>query len=297
MFQFYFSFVVHFLIALNQPSDDENMQMLRKELEERQSEGYEMNNDNVAPLEWLHLKVGHDIELISCLLHHDDFLKDTNICLDSDKRVESIEACLLEKPISKWEGTVSQISSDGLQGTITFNKHFPVRFVPLNAQPRKPSIGDSVKFCLSFDMFGLMAWQVMYVLETKKDDDDDRVSSKDDNSSSRYSKKKEMEDKHNDGSRGPIQPDGKQRCNGCKSPPLQDEEILEKRCKWDEHREQPVQGRISFTNPVIVLFFEGNIAKNILLDSKVGKSTDRARAADVRVLKVEKCKFYNFLFD
>ena len=289
MYLSYFSFVVHVLIALKHPSDDEKMQIAQEELEKQQSERYRKKHDNVPPLEWLHPKKERDIESIDCLLHHGDLLKGANICPDSDKRVESIETCLFEKRITQWDGTVSEICS-GREGTIIFNKHFSVRFVPSNAQPSMPSTGDRVNFCLSFDMFGLSAWRVMRVLETKYND---LFNSEDEDSSSEYSEQDDLQDKYfysdpSPSSIGTSQADKNQKWNGCESQKPQDEGIIEKRCYWDKYSEQPMKGNISFTNSVVDYFFEGSFAKDKLLNLKVVTSSEQTRATNVRVLKVRK---------
>ncbi len=88
----------------------------------------------------------------------------------------------LKKNITPWEGTITAVRSDW-QGTITFKGRLPVRFVPLNAQPSMPSLGDTVKFCLSFDGSGLSAWRVMREARTQTSDLSDIVTKDDDSSS------------------------------------------------------------------------------------------------------------------
>ena len=288
MFLIYFSFVVNVLMALKHPSDEKKTQIAREELEKRRSKWYKTKNDFVPPIEWLNPE-GHescDIKSIDCLVHHGDLLKGTNVCPDSSKRMEFIETCLFRKGITQWEGKVSDIRSDG-QGTIKFKQHFLVRFG--NVRPQKLKKDEKVNFCLSFDMFGLSAWRVMRVLETKYDDN--HFSSRDDDSSSEYSEPEDMQDEHYRASPslssfGISQPYGKQSRNGCESQQPQDEEFIEKHCKWDKYNKQPTQERISVTNPINRVFFEGNIAKDILLDDKIGTFTERTRGADVCLLKV-----------
>ncbi len=84
---------------------------------------------------------------------------------------------------------------------------------------------------------------------------------------------------------------------------------------WDEYNEQRMQGIVTFTNSKVgygfienpdigdkLLFFhasqlrvpvknlEGNIVNEMLLDFKVEMLTERTRAADIRVSKVQTCK-------
>jgi cold shock CspA family protein len=284
---------------------------------DQQSKRYKKKEDLIFPLEWLHPKEGRHIESIECLLHHDDLIKGTNISSMSDKR-KPIEGSLFEKNITQWEGTITAVRSDW-QGTITFKGRLPVRFVPISAQPSMPSLGDTVKFCLSFDDFGLSAWRVMRDARTQPSDLSDIVS-RDDDSSSEYSEQEDVqkEDLLVAPSLYSIdiqEPDEKHGLDEQKEP--QSAAVSKKRTKthWDEYNEKRMQGVVSFTNPDTgfgfienadvedKLFFhasqlrepvtnlEGNIYKDMLLDFKVEKLTERTRAADIRVLNVRKLYF------
>jgi hypothetical protein len=280
------------LIALKHPSDEEKVNIAREELKKRQSKWYKMKNEFVPPVEWLNPKE-RDIESINCLLHHGDLLKDPDF--SPHERAGSIEACLSQKDITRWEGQV--IRSNG-QCTIKFQDHFLVRFG--NVQATMPLEDKKVNFCLSFDMFGLSAWRVMRVVETKYDYD--CSNTRDDDSSSDYSEPEDMQDEHyragpSLSSIGISQYDEKQSRNACESRQPQDEGVVEKRCKWDEENKQVVQERIPYTNPVNGFCFEGSIAKDMVLNFKVGTSSERTRTVDVPVLKVRKYKSNCFLSD
>jgi hypothetical protein len=289
----------------------EKMDKAERLTKDQQSKRYKKKEDFVLPLEWLHPKQGRHIELIDCLLHHDDLIKgkDTNMSSQSDK-TKLIERCLFVESITQWEGTVKDIRS-AWKGTITFKERLPVRFVPLNAQPSMPSLGDTVKFCLSFDRFGLSAWQVMRETEIQYSDLFDTAGRyRDDDSSSEHS---EQEDVHKEDFfvAPPLcfiripEPDEKQTRNDNKGQQPQGEAVSKKLTKWDEQRKQ---GVVSFANPEMGAGFmenadvedepvkdlEGNIVKDVLLDLKVEKLTQPTRAADVRVLKVSKCKILFF---
>ncbi len=307
---------MHVLIALKDPCDREKMDIAEKLTKQQQCKKYSKKEDFVLPLEWLHPKKGRHIESIDCLLHQDDLIKGTSTCSKSDKR-KPIEGSLFEKNITQWEGTITAVRSDW-QGIITFKRRLPVRFVPLNAQPSMPSLGDTVKFCLSFDGFGLSAWRVVREAGTQPSDLSDIVF-RDDDSSSEYS---EQEDMQEDFEVAPSlrsidipEPDEKQSLDEHKDQVRQERPVSKKRIKtpWDEYNEQRMQGVVTFTNSEVgyglienadigdKLFFhasqlrvpvknlEGNIVKDMLLDFKVEKLTERTRAADIRVLKVRRC--------
>ena len=282
---------------------------MAEKLVKQQSKKYN-KKDFVLPLEWLQPKNGRHIESIDCLLHHDDLIKGTNISSTSDKR-KPIEAFLFEKNITQWKGTISAINSEW-QGTITFHGRLPVRFVPVNAQPSMPSQGDTVMFCLSFDGFGLSAWRVMRETGTQRGDLSDIVS-RDDDSSSESSDQEDVQE-HLVVSPSlcsidipePEQNDG---MNELEDHQMQDGVVSRKRHKthWDKYNEQRMQGVVLSTNPemgfgfienpnikgklffhasqlrVPVKNFEGNIVKDMLLDFKVEKLTERTRAADIEV--------------
>ena len=302
---------MHVLIALKDPSDDKKMDKAET-LTKQQFKRYKKKKDFVLPLEWLHPKNGRDIESIDCLLHHDDLIKGTNMSSQSDK-TKLIEDSLFEKNIIKWEGTITAIDSKCRHGTITFKGSLPVRFVPLNVQPSMPSVGDTLKFCLSFDRFGLSAWQVRHEGQIQHSDFVGRHS--DDDSSSEHSEQEDVQNEDFpvapplDSIRIP-EPDEKQTRNENKGQQPQDEAVSKKLAKWDEQRKQ---GVVSFANPEMGAGFienadvedklfrhaqlrepvkdlEGNIVTGMLLDLKVEKLIQLTRAADIRVLKVSKCK-------
>lgn len=298
------------------PSDLEKMDKAEELTNRQQSKKYRKKEDFVLPLEWLHPKEGRHIESIDCLLHHDDLIKGTNISSESDKR-KPIEGSLFEKNITQWEGAITAVRSDW-QGTITFKGRLPVRFVPLNVQPSMPSLGDTVKFCLSFDGSGLSAWRVMRDAGTQPGGLSDIVSV-DDDSSSEHS---EQEDMQKEGllvspslcSIYIQEPDERHGLDEQKDQKPHAGAVSKKRTKthWDKYNEQRMQGVVLSTNPEMgfgfienadvedKLFFhasqlrepvknlKGNIYKDMLLDFKVEKLTERTRAADIRVLKVRK---------
>lgn len=148
------------LIALQDPNDPEK----RGKVEKNQH-GKKFKNDHVViPQEWLHPKIGHDIKSIDSLLHHDDLVADENGTSSPRKqqpRREVIEGYLKQKGVTRWRGTVTDVQKLWI-GTITFKKHFEVRFIPQSVQTRKPKSGDTVSFCLGFDSLGLSAWWVRH---------------------------------------------------------------------------------------------------------------------------------------
>ncbi|CAB3998737.1 uncharacterized protein LOC111347295 isoform X2 [Paramuricea clavata] len=284
----------------------------------QQSKRYNKKEHLVLPLEWLHPENGRHIESIDCLLHHDDLIKGTDIVSTSDKR-KPIEGSLFEKNITQWEGTITAVRSEW-QGTITFKGRLPVWFVPLNAQPSMPSLGDTVKFCLSFDDFGLSAWRVMRDAGTQPSDLSDIVN-RDGDSSSEHSEQEDVEKENflvapSLCSIDIQKPDQKHGLDEQKDEKPHAGAVLKKRTKthWDEYNEQRMQGVVSFTNSDTgfgfiknadvedKLFFNasqlrepvknlgGNIVKDMLLDFKVEKLTERTRAADICVLKDDKLR-------
>lgn len=298
------------LFALKNISDRDRMDKAEKAI--KQLKRLNRKEDFVLPVEWLHPKDGHHIESIDCLLHHDDLIEGTNISSKSDKR-KPIEASLFEKNITQWEGTITAIRNEW-QGTITLKGLLPVRFVPLNAQPSMPSKGDTVKFCLSFDNFGLSAWRVMRDVGSHSSDFSEMVNR--DDSSSEHSEPEDMNDDQNLVAPSLCsidieEPEGKR--NNYKE---QEEKQLRceahsgKGSKWDSYGDQRMKGLVDYinsqdgfgfiVNPHIEdkLFFhaaqlrvpvkelEGNIFLQMLLDFKVEKLSKRTRAADIRVLQV-----------
>ena len=293
---------------------------MAEKLVKQQSKKYN-KKDFVLPLEWLHPKNGRHIDSIECLLHHDDLIKGTNISSTSDKR-KPIEAFLFEKNITQWEGAISAITSEW-QGTITFQGHLPVRFVPQNAQPSMPSQGDTVMFCLSFDGFGLSAWRVIREAGTQRSDLSDMVCRDDDSSSESSDQEDVQEDLVVSPSFCSIDiPEPEQKgMDVLEDHQLQHDVISKKRHKthWDKYNEERMQGVVLSTNPEMgfgfienpdikdKLFFhasqlrvpvknlKGNILKDMLLDFKVEKLTERTRAADIQVLKVRKWNVSHFV--
>ncbi|XP_028407624.1 uncharacterized protein LOC114530234 isoform X3 [Dendronephthya gigantea] len=308
----FYNFVVLVLFALKYPTDRDRMDKAEEAIKRRQLKRLSRKEDFALPLEWLHPKDGHHIESIDCLLHHDDLIEGTNISSKSDKR-KPIEASLFEKGITQWEGTITAIRSEW-QGTITLKELLSVRFVPLNAQPSMPSKGDTVKFCLSFDNFGLSAWRVMRdVLHPS--DFSEMVNRND--SSSENSEPEDNSDDQNLVSPSLCSMDVEEtegKRNNCKEheeKQLRCEALSKKGGKWDAYGDQIMQGLVDsinsedgfgfIINPHIddKLFFhaaqlrvpvkelEGNISVQMLLEFKVEKLTKRTRAADIRVLKDE----------
>jgi cold shock CspA family protein len=291
------------------------MDKAEKLTKHQQSKRYNKKEDFVLPFEWLHPKNGRHIESIDCLLHHDDLIRGTNISSKCFDKRKPIEGSLFEKNITQWEGTITAVRSDW-QGTITFKGRLPVRFVPLNAQPSMPSLGDTVKFCLSFDGFGLSAWRVMREAGSRPTDLSDMVSRRDDSSSEYSDEDEDVEE--NFAVAPPLssisiqQPDEKQSLEDHKDHEGRERAVSKKRTRthWDDYNEQRMQGIVLSTSPEMgygfienaeiedKLFFhasqlkvpvknlKGNIAKNMLLDFKVEKLTDRTRAADIRVSEV-----------
>ena len=148
------------LIALQDPNDPS-----KREKVERNQHGKKLKKDHVViPQEWLHPKVGHDIKSIDSLLHYDDLVAD-NIGRSSPRKQqpgrEVIEGYLKQKGVTRWRGTVTDVQTMWI-GTITFKRHFEVRFIPQSVQTRKPKSGDTVSFCLGFDRLGLSAWWVRH---------------------------------------------------------------------------------------------------------------------------------------
>lgn len=120
--------------------------------------------DPTVPVEWLHPKDGRHINSLDSLLYHEDLVRDylQGKTPQKQKRAgkEIIEKALFEKDISKWEGVVSDISSDW-KGVITLKKRIYVPFVPVNVSPHMPNEGDVVRFCLAFHWTGPCAWYVV----------------------------------------------------------------------------------------------------------------------------------------
>lgn len=110
------------LEALNDPNDTEKMKTANecvKELQHKRrlprSKG--ISQDPSLPIEWLHPKEGHQINSLDTLLYHEDLVRDylKGATPRHPKRSgkEIIEKALFQKSITKWEGVVSEISSDG----------------------------------------------------------------------------------------------------------------------------------------------------------------------------------------
>ena len=163
------SYVVAILEALSDPNDTEKMkkanecvkEVLRKRKLPR-SKG--VSQDPSLPVEWLHPKEGRQINSLDSLLYHEDLVRDylKGATPQHQKRAgkEIIDKALFQKNITKWEGVVSEISSDW-KGTISLKRRINVSFVPVNVQPFMPNQGDVVRFCLAFHWTGPYAWYVV----------------------------------------------------------------------------------------------------------------------------------------
>ena len=173
MFLFFFtllvSYVVAILEALSDPNDTEKMKKANecvKELQHKRrlprSKG--ISQDPSLPVEWLHPKEGRQINSLDSLLYHEDLVREylKGATPQHPKRAgkEIIDKALFQKNITKFEGVVSEISSDW-KGTISLKKHINVSFVPVNVQPFMPNQGDVVRFCLAFQWTGPCAWYVV----------------------------------------------------------------------------------------------------------------------------------------
>ena len=288
------------MIAMKDPKDAQKREKAEKIIKRQQGKKkHKRKEDSVLPIEWLCPKDKHHINSIDSLLHHDDLVKETTK-QDSHKKLRDkqhgrdvIEGFLFEKDIIKWEGTVKEIQRDW-QGTIVFKGHFEVRFVPQNVQPSMPSTGDTVRFCLSFDRLGLMAWAVVRspdnnahksVLETISSDDESSSGSDEENG---YDDEGIL-DTTLFNQAGRIEP-------------------IEK--TWEDYNGIEMQGVVISINPEkgfgkLVhpnvpkhLFFhasqlvkpvkslKGEIRKFMVLQFRVEKLTERTRAANVQVLTV-----------
>lgn len=157
------------LEALSDPNDTEKMKRatvcVRELLRKRKSPKSDgVSQDPSLPVEWLHPKEGHHINSLDSLLYHEDLVREylKGKTPQRQKRAgkEIIEKALFQKNISKWEGVVSEISSDW-KGIISLKKRINVSFVPVNVQPYMPNEGDEVKFCLAFHWTGPCAWYVV----------------------------------------------------------------------------------------------------------------------------------------
>ena len=293
------------LIALKDPKDREKMAVAEKLIKQQQGKKYNKREEVVLPLEWLHCKERHHINSIDSLLNHDDLVKETSKSSRArGKRRpgrEVIEGSLFEKQVTKWEGTVKEIRSEW-HGTIVFKDYLEVRFVPLNVQPSIPSSGETVRFNLAFDKYGLSAWSVVREF-TELKRLPDLASSGEDSSSE----------------------DDEDADNRTLAPaPLYSTVIPEeKRVIWDDYSDKCMQGVVMSTNiekgfgilkhPDVRdrLFFhasqlvspvkslEGTITKYMILEFTVEKLSDRIRAANIRVLKVSQllCFTVNNLFN
>ena len=287
------------MIAMKDPKDAQKRENAEKIIKRQQGKKHKRKEDSVLPIEWLCPKEKHHINSIDSLLHHDDLVKETNKP-DGSKKIRDkkqgrdvIEGFLFEKNIIKWEGTVKEIQRDW-QGTIVFKGHFEVRFVPQNVQPSMPSTGDTVKFCLSFDRLGLMAWAVIRAPQSSVPQSIlDSVSSEEESCAESDDENDEEGEDYIDSSlfnqAGRIEPAEK---------------------AWEDYHTQRMQGvviaiysekgygKLEHPNVPGVLFFhasqlvkpvkslKGEIWKYMVLEFKVEKLTERTRAADIHVLTV-----------
>ena len=295
---------------MKDPRDAQKREKAEKIIKRQQGmKKHKRKEDSVLPIEWLFPKDKHHINSIDSLLHHDDLVKETTKRGDQRKLRDKqhgrdvIEGFLFEKDIIKWEGTVKEIQRDW-QGTIVFKGHFEVRFVPQNVQPSMPSTGDTVRFCLSFDRLGLMAWAVMRspenvpksVLETLSSDDDSLPGSDDENDDD----DEDVLDTTLFNQAGCLEYTGKvwEDYHGSKMQGVVISMSAEKGYGKLEHPH--VQGHLFFhasqlVKPVKSL--KGEIWKSMVLQFIVEKLTERTRAADIHVLTVRLFSIYMFFLD
>ena len=116
-----FSYVVATLEALSDPNDTEKMkrasECVKELLRKRKSPKSEGVSQHASlPVEWLHPKEGLHINSLDSLLYHEDLVRDylKGKTPQHQKRAgkEIIEKALFQKNIRKWNGFVSEISSD-----------------------------------------------------------------------------------------------------------------------------------------------------------------------------------------
>ncbi|XP_028400085.1 uncharacterized protein LOC114523387 [Dendronephthya gigantea] len=291
----FYNYVINFMIAIKDPKDRDKREKAERIIKRQQGKKFRRKEDSPLPIEWLNAKDRH-VNSIDSLLHHDDLVKETNKQdrkqRDEQRGRDVIEGFLFEKNVVKWEGTVKEIQRDW-QGTIVFKNHFEVRFVPQNVQPSMPETGETVKFCLSFDRLGLMAWAVVRAPQnTVQKSILETVSSEESSS--------EGEDE-----------------NGEEDEVVLDTTIFNRSVSvetdaikkvWEDYNGQRMQGVVVSTNPKKGfgylkhqdvsgdLFFhasqlvqpvkslKGNIFAHMVLEFKVEKLTERTRAADIHVL-------------
>ena len=157
------------LEALSDPNDTEKMKRATECVRELLRKRKSPKSDGISqhpslPVEWLHPKEGHHINSLDSLLYHEDlvreYLKGKSPQRQERAGKEIIEKALFQKNITKWEGVVSEISSDW-KGIISLKKRINVSFVPINVQPYMPNEGDEVRFCLAFHWTGPCAWYVV----------------------------------------------------------------------------------------------------------------------------------------
>ena len=184
------------LEALGDTDDTEKMKRANECVIELLQERKSLKSNSLKsslPVEWLCPKNGLHINSLDSLLSHEDLVKDylqgKNPLNQNRAGKETIEKELFEKDITKWEGVISEISSD-LKGTISFKKHIRVSFAPVNVQPSMPNEGDEVRFCLAFHWTGPCAWSVVCQAVTRsaisfprEDDTDGGASDKDEEES------------------------------------------------------------------------------------------------------------------
>ncbi len=284
---------------MKDPRDAQKRENAERIIKRQQGKKHKRKED-VLPIEWLCPKDKH-INSIDSLLHHEDLVKETNKKEGNKQQRDKkhgrdvIEGFLFEKNIIKWEGTVKEIQRDW-QGTIVFKSHFEVRFVPQNVQPSMPSTGDTVRFCLSFDRFGLMAWAVIRAPQNNVAKSIlEAVSSEEESCT-------ESDDENDDDDEVFIDPSLFNQAGRI--------EAAEK--VWEDYHGQKMQGVVISINsekgygtlehPNVPgnLFFhasqlakpvkslKGEIWKYMVLGFKVEKLTERTRAADIHVLTVRK---------
>ena len=294
-----FSYVINVMIAITDPKDIEKRQRAESLIKRQQEKRRKRKEDAVLPIEWLHTKDGHHISSIDSLILHEDLVKETNRLGGYKKQPQqpdrnAIEGCLFDKNITKWEGTVKDIQRDW-QGTINMRKvDFDVRFVPQNVQPSMPSTGDTVKFCLSFDRVGLMAWAVVRSPENSAPKSSLDTVASEEGSSDGSDDENNVEDENfvdttifNSAPRHAMAKPIWEDCNGQRKQGVVVSVNPQKGFGMLENTD--VQGELFFhaaqlVKPVKSL--RGTISKWMVLEFKVEQLTGRTRAADIHVLTV-----------
>ena len=164
----FYSYVLATLEAIGDPNDTEKMkrvtECIKELLRKRSPRSKGVSQDPSIPVEWLHPKEGRHIKSLDSLLYHEDLvrerLRETSPQRQDRAGKEIIDKALFQEKITKWDGVVSEISTEW-KGVVCFKKHIMVSFVPVNVQPYMPQPGDEVQFCLGFHWTGPCAWYVV----------------------------------------------------------------------------------------------------------------------------------------